>query len=149
MRSRMCCGGLVRARNQESRARSTRSPCATTYPIAASMSTTIVTLQLNTAFGCAVPTTRPPHRKVRRPQREGSVRRQGGIDRFDPGEHAALDVDGVLEAGRLQCRERLRRPHARLAVQHDLLVLRELRQRLTGEDVALRDEGGARDAHDL
>src|SRR3954452_21516103 len=159
MRSMMCGGGVCPFRRNERRARSTGSPCAMTYPIAASISTTTVTLQLSDAFRCVVPTTVAYVRSVTwtslwgvivtTPQSERSVRRQGRVHGVDPGDDAALDVHGVLEAGRLEGRQRLGRAHTRLAVQDDLAVLREARQRLAGEDFALGDQGRARDPVDL
>src|SRR5262245_15338823 len=84
-----------------------------------------------------------------RPGRWRSVRRQRRVDLLDPGDDAALYVYRVAESGGLDRGERLGRPYARLAVQHDLPILRQSCQRLAGEDVALRDEYAARNAHDV
>ena len=57
------------------------------------------------------------------------VDRQRRVDLVDPADDAALHVHGVAEAGALQHRQRLRRADAGLAVQDDLLVLRQLGER--------------------
>src|SRR3954449_1576182 len=87
--------------------------------------------------------------RPRRVRRTRSVNRQRRVDLFNPRDDTALNMDGVLEACRLQCCERLGRPDSGLAVEDCLLVLRELRERLTGHDLVLRDQGGAGDVHDL
>ena len=122
-------GGGVPVRSQDSRARSTASPWATTKPIAASMSTMAVTLPTAchypigiTAVGVWRPSGRRsvPSERLRHGQYDGQRR----VDLLDPGDDAALDVHRVGEAGRLERGERLGRADAGLAVQHDLLVLR-------------------------
>src|SRR5262245_7578613 len=92
------------------------------------------------------------YRRWREPQLSllgRSVDRQGRVDVPDPGHHAALDVDGLAEPGRLDRGERLGRPYPRLAVQDDLPVLREAGQCLAGQDLPLGYQAGAGDAHDL
>ena len=63
------------------------------------------------------------HRPVRAGDR--SVDRLVRLDLVDPADHAAADVHGVREARGLQDREDFRTADTRLAVQDDLLVLRE------------------------
>src|SRR3954466_946305 len=85
----------------------------------------------------------------RRVRRTRSVNRQRRVDLLNPRDDTALNMDGVLEACRLQRCERLCRPDSGLAVEHRFLVLRQLRERLAGHDLVLRDQRGAGNLHDL
>ena len=80
---------------------------------------------------------------------DNSVRRERWVDLANPGQHAASNVDRVLEARVLQHGQDLGATRPALAVQDDLLVLRELLQGGTGEEFALGDQRSARDGDDL
>src|SRR3954464_14719631 len=68
---------------------------------------------------------------------DDSVRRLARVDLVDPGDHAAAHVHGVGEAGALGDRQHLGRADTGLAVEHQLLVLRQLLQRDAGLEVRL------------
>src|SRR5437660_119113 len=82
-------------------------------------------------------------------RRRRSVDGQRGVDVPHPRDNPTLHVYRVAEPGRLDRRQRLRRPDAGLAVQHDLAVLGQAGERLAGEDVALGYQPGAGDLDDL
>src|SRR5450432_1439700 len=78
-----------------------------------------------------------------------SVRGKARVDLVDPADDPAADVHRVSEAGALHDGERFGRPHPRLAVQDDALVLRHPLERRSVEELTLRDQHRARDRHDL
>src|SRR5690348_10914833 len=102
--------GAMPERSHDNRARSTGSPRATTNPIAASTSA------ISEGYPCLMKS------RGNAGSAEGSVDRKRGVDVADPRDDPTLDVYRVPEPGRLDRRERLGRPYAGLAVQHDLLV---------------------------
>src|SRR5919107_3440388 len=118
--------------------RSTTSRTATAYGVGRPPSTIRVPSPADTLAACC-----------RTAATVGLIGRQGGVDLGGPGRHAALHVHRVAEPGRLDPGQRLRRPHAGLAVEHQRPVLRQLGQRLAGEDAVLGDQYAARDLHDL
>ena len=71
------------------------------------------------------------------------------IDLVDPGDHSAADVHGIGEARTLEDCEGLGRTRTRLAVQHNLRVLRQLPDRISVEKFALGDQDRAGDLVDL
>src|SRR6478736_2898302 len=76
----------------------------------------------------------------------------GGLARVylaDPRHDAAAHVHGVGIAGSLDDREHLCGPDAGLAVQDDRLVAGQVAEGVAVEELALRDQLGARDAVDL
>ena len=81
--------------------------------------------------------------------RASSVRGLRRVDLADPGADAATDVDRVGEPGSVDQSQDLCRPHAGLAVEHHLLVLRQIRQRSTGLEVTLGNENGSRNPVDV
>src|SRR5579875_2934543 len=103
-------------------------------------------------YGVLPPPKSPLARQLRPVSARGGsvlVGRQGGIDLLDPGEHAAADVHGVGEPGVLRDRQAFGAALAALAVQHELLVLRQLAQCLAGQELPLGDEMRAGDGDDL
>src|SRR4051794_34683792 len=140
----MASDGVNPVRRNESRARSTASPRATTKPIAASMST--MAARLPTSGG---PPGYYPGRPPRHPSAKALVRGQGGVDLADPGGDPTVHVHRVLETGRLDRGQRFGAADTGLAVQDDLAVLRQFGQGRAVEDVALGYEDRTGDLHDL
>src|SRR5699024_4686516 len=88
-------------------------------------------------------------RPFRTRPRTWSVGRQTGVDLVDPGKDAPTDMHGVGEPGGLDSGQGLRRTHTGLAVKDDTLVLRQLLEGASVEELALRDELRPGDVDDL